>query len=112
MDNSIDITQALLIFAPGETDFGYNFYYDDITLIESNNLAHNINDKNVKLIDNFIYFSKLNPYKSIEIYDLSGRLLQKDLSSQSSLRINHYGMVFVNILFDNGDQKTFKYLNK
>ena len=112
LDNSIDITQALLIFAPGETDFGYNFYYDDITLIESNNLAHNINDKNVKLIDNFIYFSKLNPYKSIEIYDLSGRLLQKDLSSQSSLRINHYGMVFVNILFDNGDQKTFKYLNK
>ena len=108
LDNSIDITQALLIFAPGETDFGYNFYYDDITLIESNNLAHNINDKNVKLIDNFIYFSKLNPYKSIEIYDLSGRLLQKDLSSQSSLRINHYGMVFVNILFDNGDQKTFK----
>jgi len=112
LDNSIDITQALLIFAPGETDFGYNFYYDDITLIESNNLVHNINDKNVKLIDNFIYFSKLNPYKSIEIYDLSGRLLQKDLSSQSSLRINHYGMVFVNILFDNGDQKTFKYLNK
>ena len=112
LDNSIDITQALLIFAPGETDFGYNFYYDDITLIESNNLVQNINDKNVKLIDNFIYFSKLNPYKSIEIYDLSGRLLQKDLSSQSSLRINHYGMVFVNILFDNGDQKTFKYLNK
>ena len=112
LDNSIAITQALLIFAPGETDFGYNFYYDDLSLIEVSNLDQNINDENVKLIDNFIYFSNLNPYKSIEIYDLSGRLLQKDLSSQSSLRINHYGMVFVNILFDNGDQKTFKYLNK
>ena len=83
-----------------------------MSLIEVSNLDKNLNDENVKLIDNFIYFSNLNPYKSIEIYDLSGRLLQKDLSSQSSLRINHYGMVFVNILFDNGDQKTFKYLNK
>ena len=112
LDNSIDITQALLIFAPGETDFGYNFYYDDVSLIEVSNLDKNFNDENVKLIDNFIYFSDLNLNKSIEIYDLSGRLLQKDITNKSSLRINHYGMVFVNILYDNGEQKTIKYLNK
>ena len=112
LDNSIVITQALLIFAPGETDFGYNFYYDDLSLIEVSNLDQNINDENVKLINNFIYFSDYNLNKSIEIYDLSGRLLQKDLTSKSSLRINHYGLLFVNILYENGEQKIFKYLNK
>tara|TARA_Y100000589_G_scaffold332019_1_gene388619 strand:- start:5291 stop:6607 length:1317 start_codon:yes stop_codon:yes gene_type:complete len=112
LDNSIAITQALLIFAPGETDFGYNFYYDDLSLIEVSNLDQNINDENVKLIDNFIYFSDYNLNKSIEIYDLSGRLLQKDLTSKSSLRINHYGLLFINILYENGEQKIFKYLNK
>ena len=112
LDNSIAITQALLIFAPGETDFGYNFYYDDLSLIEVSNLDQNINDENIKLIDNFIYFSDYNLNKSIEIYDLSGRLLQKDLTSKSSLRINHYGLLFINILYENGEQKIFKYLNK
>ena len=112
LDNSVDINQALLIFAPGETDFGYNFYYDDMTIIEVSSVDQNNKTDEVIIIDNFIYFSDLNSTKLVRVYDLAGRLLQEETTNQNSLRINHTGMLMINISDDNGYQKTIKYLNK
>jgi len=112
LDNSTDVTQALLIFAPGETDFGYSFYYDDMTLIEVSSVNEADKADGVKIVDNFIYFSELNSTKNIRVYDLAGRLLQNESTNESSLQIRPTGMLLISIIDDNGYQRTIKHLNK
>lgn len=111
LDNSVDINQALLIFAPGETDFGYNFYYDDMTIIEVSSVDQNHKKDEVIIVDNFIYFSDLNLTKLVRVYDLAGRLLQEETTNQNSLQIYPTGMLMINISDESGYQKTIKYLN-
>lgn len=111
LNNSVDITQALLIFAPGETDFGYNFYYDDMALLEVNSIDQKFKEE-VTIVDNFIYFTELNSSKFIKVYDIAGRLLQEEKTNQNSLQIHPTGMLIINISDGNGCQNTIKYLNK
>ncbi len=111
LNNSVDITQALLIFAPGETDFGYNFYYDDMALVEVNSIHQNFKEE-VTFVDNFIYFTELNSSKLIKVYDIAGRLLQEEKTNQNFLQIHPTGILIINISDDNGYQNTIKYLNK
>ncbi len=111
LNNSVDITQALLIFAPGETDFGYNFYYDDMVLLEVNSTDQKFKEE-VTIVDNFIYFTELNSLKFIKVYDIAGRLLQEEKTNQNSLQIHPTGMLIINISDGNGYQNTIKYLNK
>ena len=108
----VDINQELLIFAPGETDFGYNFYYDDMTLIEVSSVDQNDKKDEVIIVENFIYFSDLNSTKLIRVYDVAGRLLQEETTNQNSLQIYPTGILMINISDDNGYQKTIKHLNK
>ena len=112
IDNNTEITQALLIFAPGETDFGYNFYYDDMTLIEVSSVNETDKVDDLKIVDNFIYFSELNSTKHVRVYDLAGRLLQQESTNESSLHINPTGMLLISVSDDNGYQRTIKHLNK
>lgn len=111
LNNSVDITQALLIFAPGETDFGYNFYYDDMALLEVNSIDQKFKEE-FTIVDNFIYFTELNSSKFIKVYDIAGRLLQEEKTNQNSLQIHPTGMLIINISDGNGYQNTIKYLNK
>ena len=112
IDNNTEITQALLIFAPGETDFGYNFYYDDMTLIEVSSVNETDKVDELKIVDNFIYFSELNSTKHVRVYDLAGRLLQQESTNENSLHINPTGMLLISVSDDNGYQRTIKHLNK
>ena len=112
LDNNTDITQALLIFAPGETDAGYNFYYDDMTLIEVSSVDETHKADDVKIVDNFIYFSELYSTKHIRVYDLGGRLLQNESINESSFQIKPAGMLLISITDDKGYQRTIKHLNK
>ena len=111
LNNSVDITQALLIFAPGETDFGYNFYYDDMALLEVNSIDQKFKEE-FTIVDNFIYFTELNSSKFIKVYDIAGRLLQEEKTNQNSLQIHPTGMLIINISDGNGYQNSIKYLNK
>ena len=112
LDNNVDITQALLIFAPGETDFGYNFYYDDMTLIEVSSVNESDKLNGIEIVDNFIYFSEINSTKHVKVYDLAGRLLQNESTDGASLRINPSGLLMISINDNSGYQRTIKYLNK
>lgn len=112
LDNTVEITQALLIFAPGETDFGYNFYYDDITLQEVSSVDEDDKINGITLVENFIYFTEFNSSKQINIYDLSGRLVQSEFTNQNSLRIIPTGLLMINISDNEGFNTTIKHLNK
>jgi hypothetical protein len=112
LDNNVDITQALLIFAPGETDFGYNFYYDDMTLIEVSSVNESDKLNGIEIVNNFIYFSEINSTKHVKVYDLAGRLLQNESTDGASLRINPSGLLMISINDNSGYQRTIKYLNK
>lgn len=112
LDNTVEITQALLIFAPGETDYGYNFYYDDITLQEVSGVDEDDKINGITIVENFIYFKDLNSSKHISIYDLSGRLVQSEFTNQNSLQIIPSGLLMINIIDNEGFNTTIKHLNK
>ena len=83
-----------------------------MTLIEVSSVDQSDKKDEVKIVDNFIYFSDLNSTKLIRVYDVAGRLLQEETTNQNSLQIHPTGMLMINISDDNGCQKTIKYLNK
>ena len=114
LDNTVEITQALLIFAPGETEFGYNFYYDDIELKEVNSIDEDDKLNGITIVENFIYFSDLNTTKHIRIYDVSGKLTQSNVTNDNSLQIKSAsrGLLMINISDNEGFTTTIKYLNK
>ena len=114
LDNTVEITQALLIFAPGETEFGYNFYFDDIELKEVSSIDDQDKSKGITIVENFIYFSDLNTTKHIRIYDVSGKLVQSNITSDNSLQINSSsrGLLMINISDNLGFTTTIKHLNQ
>jgi hypothetical protein len=112
VSNSAEFTQALLIFAPGELEAGYTFYYDDIALAQTSSVEENITNDNITIVDNFIYFSEMTTTKHIKVYDLSGRLILNESCRNSSFELLPKGMLLVNITDNNGLNTTIKHLNK
>jgi hypothetical protein len=107
-----EFTQAILIFAPGELEAGYTFYYDDIALTQTTSVEENINTDNITIVDNFIYFSEMTTSKHIKVYDLSGRLILDEVCQNNSFELMPKGLLLVNISDNNGLNTTIKHLNK
>jgi hypothetical protein len=83
-----------------------------MTLIEVSSVNETDKVDDLKIVDNFIYFSELNSTKHVRVYDLAGRLLQQESTNESSLHINPTGMLLISVSDDNGYQRTIKHLNK
>ncbi len=107
-----EFTQAILIFAPGELEAGYTFYYDDIALTQTTSVEENINTDNITIVDNFIYFSEMTASKHIKVYDLSGRLILDEVCQNNSFELMPKGLLLVSISDNNGLNTTIKHLNK
>lgn len=101
-------TQAVLIFAPGETEFGYNFYYDNLTVVESNSID-NQDLISIDIHNDYIYFAEFGN-KNLKIYDLSGKLLVNELITTSFYEIQTKGLIIVDICDENGNHSRFKHL--
>jgi hypothetical protein len=109
--NSTSFSQAILIFAPGETEAGYTFYYDDITksqitAIENHNLIENI-----ITVNNFIYFNELNNGMKIKIFDVNGKLLVDEFCIDQKFKIEAKGLLLISISDNKGNISSYKHLN-
>jgi hypothetical protein len=110
--SATEFTQAILIFAPGELEAGYTFYYDDIALTQTTSVEENISTDKITIVDNFIYFSEMTASKHIKVYDLSGRLILDEVCRNNSFELMPKGLLLVNISDNNGLNTTIKHLNK
>ena len=111
LSDNIAITDGILIFAPGENDFGYNFYYDDISILELSNVNKLNEYFDFNITNNFIYFSNINTIKHVKVYDVAGRLLQDELVSGNHLMLSSKGLLLIMLSDSNGNHQIIKYLN-
>jgi hypothetical protein len=109
--NNVNITQAVLLFAPDETGFPYTFYYDNLAIETSNNTKENANSNKVSILNNELIFDNLEGTKIISVYDVSARLLEKSTTFNNNFPINHKGFVLIYITDDYGVSHTIKHLN-
>lgn len=105
------ITQAVILFAPDEAGFPYQFYYDDLSITETSEIKDS-QLKNAFTIDqNFIHFDNSNTKKQIRIFDLNGKLLENTFVSGNSFRINHKGMLLINVIDDKNSSSVKHLIN-
>ncbi|MDA0737150.1 MAG: hypothetical protein O2911_08535 [Bacteroidetes bacterium] len=109
--NSTSFSQAILIFAPGETEAGYTFYYDDITKSQITDIENNKLIENIFTINNFIYFSEINSGKQIRIYDVNGKLLADEFCIDQKYELKHKGLLMISISDTKGNITSIKHLN-
>jgi hypothetical protein len=106
---NIDITQAVILFAPEEAGFPYEFYYDDFSITETNSINDTELDNTFIIEKDFIYFNNSNTSKQIRIFELNGKLLEDTFVSSNTFQIRHKGMLLINVI-DNKNSTSLKHL--
>ena len=87
LSDNIAITDGIN-FAPGENDFGYNFYYDDISILELSNVNKLNEYFDFNITNNFIYFSDINTIKTVKVYDVAGDYYKMSWNSGNHLTLS------------------------
>ena len=80
---SVDITQAVLLFAPDEAGFPYEFYYDDFVITETSSISAVKSNNSFFVNQDFIHFDNSDSKKEIRIFDINGKLLEDTFVSSN-----------------------------
>lgn len=106
---NVDITQAVILFAPEEAGFPYEFYYDDFSIVETSSINDSKLENSYTIEKDLMYFDNSNTTKQIRIYDLNGKLLEDSFTSSNTFQIRHKGMLLINVI-DNKNSTSIKHL--
>ena len=107
---SVDITQAVLLFAPDEAGFPYEFYCDDFVITETSSISAVKSNNSFFVNQDFIHFDNSDSKKEIRIFDINGKLLEDTFVSSNLFQIKHKGMLLINVIEGN-NISSIKHLN-
>jgi hypothetical protein len=107
---NVDITKAVLLFAPDEAGFPYEFFYDDFVITETSSIQDSEHNNLFYINQSFIHFDNSSTKKQIRIFDFNGKLLEDTFVSSSTFHIKHKGMLLINVIEEN-NSTSIKHLN-
>ena len=97
-----------MLFAPGETEAPYTFYYDDLQKKETTSVSE-YQSLNLMISNNQLFLDEFEGLKNIKVYDFAGRLVSEQSTSENHFLINNSGLLLIHVIDESGNTSSIKY---